>query len=239
MSVTSRGRVGFTLMELLAAVTLMVILGTMLFTVFDNSSGVVREASGRQVVFQQAKLLMEHMERELSGTYMDKGHHLRPFLVTADGHAVAMTTAARVRDTRQDSINYGREGNMGRIGYFLGDGSGGFERHILYRFEYYTLDGSGDDPSEVARAEPFIRNVVAFNVEVFDNGSFRIMGWNSNAAKALPRAVRITLQLTDDRHLAEYDGVDDNGDGVVDDFNETNDTVGQTFQHVAYLGDRS
>jgi len=49
-------------MELLAAVTLMVILGTMLFTVFKNSSLVVSDASGRQAVFQQAKLFMEHIE---------------------------------------------------------------------------------------------------------------------------------------------------------------------------------
>lgn len=233
-----RKRSGFTLMELLAAVTLMVILGTMLFTVFKHSSTVVREAAGRQLVFQQAKLFMEHVERELSGAYANKvgpsasSSRMRPFLVTEGGHHFALVTTAKVRDTRKDSANFGAEANLGRIGYYLRD-------NTLYRYEYYTLYGSGDDQSEINNATPFIVNVVNFNVEVFDNGQFRIMDWNSHNTGAFPRAVRITLQLTDDRYLQEYDGVDDDNNGVVDDPNETNDTIGQTFQHVAYLGDRS
>ena len=71
--------------------------------------------------------------------------------------------------------------------------------------------------------------------DALDGGAVR----NSHDRGAFPHAVRITLQLTDDRHLQEYDGVDDNDNGIVDDPDETGDSIGQTFQHVAYLGDRS
>jgi len=221
-------------MELLAAVTLLAILGTMLFTVFENSSIVVREASGRQMVFQHAKLFMEHIERELGGAYANRGGQMkiRPLLVPADGHAIAMTTAAKVRDTRPDSITYGTEANMGRIGYYLNH-----DEKVLYRFEYYTLYGSDDDPNEVGNAEPFIYNVINFNVECFRDGKFRTVDWNSHSS-GLPRAVRITLQLTDDNHLRYYDGEDNDNDGIIDNYEETRDKVGQTFQHVVYLGGR-
>jgi type II secretion system protein J len=231
----AKGRTGFTLMELLAAVTLMVILGTMLFTVFKNSSLVVRDASGRQLVFQQAKLFMDHIEREASGAYWTKqsrASQMRPFLIANNGQSVAMVTAAKVRDTRGDSPTFGTEANLGRVGYYL-------QGNTLYRFEYYTLYGSGDDAAEVARAVPFLNNVVSFTVECYDNGAFNITNWNSSAG-VLPKAIRITLRLTDDRHLRDYLDMsnDKNGDGVVS-RDEAGDDIGQTFEHVAYLGSRS
>lgn len=227
----------FTLMELLAAVTLLVVLGTMLFTVFEQSSVVVRQASGRQTVFQQAKLLMEHLERELSGAYanrLTRKTEMRPFMVKDNGHHIALTTAAKVRDTNPDSLNYGAEANLGRIGYYFNEAE-----HTIYRYEYYTLYGDDDDPAWVSEATPFIENVINFNIECYDNNSFQLMNWNSNDKKALPRAVRITLRLTDDRHLKYYDGVDNNGNGTVDDYAETEDSIGLTCQQVAYLGDKN
>ena len=43
---------GFTLLELLAAVTILVVLGTLLFEVFDQSSQVIRMGNGRQEIYQ-------------------------------------------------------------------------------------------------------------------------------------------------------------------------------------------
>ena len=249
MSQAGRRSPGFTLMELLAAMTLMVILGTMLFTVFKNSSIVVRDASGRQLVFQQAKLFMDHIEEEANGAYWSKQaatstQKLRPFLVTNNGKSVAMVTAAKMRDTRPDSPNFGTEANLGRVGYFLGDGStqGGktFERNTLYRFEYYTLYGAGEDSTEVINnVTPFLMNVVSFTVECYDNTRFNLIPWDSST-RGLPKAIRVTLRLTDDRHLRDYLNMsnDKNGDGVVDQY-EADDAIGQTFEHVAYLGTRS
>jgi prepilin-type N-terminal cleavage/methylation domain-containing protein len=254
---------GFTLIELLAAVTLMVVLGTMLFTIFQNSSVVVREASGRQMVFQQAKLFMDHIERETAGAFTSasaRATGMRPFLVLNQGHFIGFVTAAKVRDTRdyfdlahtQPNPNFGTEANLGRVGYYLGDGTTTLgdgskaDAHTLYRFEYYTLytaGGPNDDPNEARNASAFINNVVSFTVECYDppgaNGRFYVMDWDSSARGTLPKAVRITLRLTDDAHLKDYNGLDDNADGVIDDFNETQDTIGQTFEHVAYIGNRT
>ncbi len=226
---------GFTLMELLAAITLMVVLGTMLFTVFKSSSDVIRDASGRQLVFQQAKLFMDHIEREASGAYWSKQGRaagMRPFLIADSGRSIAMVTAAKVRDTRPDSPNFGTEANMGRIGYFLRD-------NTLYRYEYYTLYGSGDEATEVSEATPFLTNVVNFTVECFDNGRFTVRDWNSSAG-SLPKAIRITLRITDDRHLSQYLNPDNDRDhnGHIS-RDEAEDDVVQTFQHVAYLGART
>ena len=248
---------GFTLMELLAAVTLMVILGTMLFTVFKNSSQVVSDAQGRQGVLQQAKLFMEHIEAEASGAYWSKQAansptKLRPFLVQNNGTRIAMVTAAKVRDTNPQSIDFGTEANLGRVGYFMGDGTTTLtdssgksytsDKNTLYRFEYYTLYGTGDDAAQTNTATPFINDVVGFTVECWDTASqrFNLIAWDSTGTGTYPRALRVTLRLTDDRHLKEYSNMsnDINSDGVVT-ADEAHDNVGQTFEHVAFLGSRT
>jgi len=59
----------FTLLELLAAVTLLVLLGSMLFEIFGKSSEVVNISNARQEVFQYARAALEFIERELIGAF--------------------------------------------------------------------------------------------------------------------------------------------------------------------------
>ena len=228
---------GFTLLELLAAITLMVILGLMLFQIFGQTSNVVREGSARQQVFQQAKMLTEYLERELSGNFLGQG--MRPLVITVDSSgndSIAMTAAILGRDTRGGSPTFGLETNMARVGYFVRP-----EDRYLYRFEYYGLYGQTDDAAMVAQTQtPFVVNVVSFKVECYDGGEFKSENWNSNdhGGKA-PEAIRIALHVTDAAHLKEYNGIDDDGKNGVDDRDETGDYIGQTFQHVIYLGDQA
>ena len=233
-------------MELLAAVSLMVVLGVMMFQMFDKTSNVVREGSARQLLYQQAKLLTEYLERDLSGTFVESG--MRPLLITVDPSPtgydqIAVSSAMLGRDTRKDSLTFGLESNLARVGYFVKP-----TEHALYRYEYYSLYGSGEDVAARDAAQtPFIINVVGFKVEYFDDNTkqFVNQNWNSTVsgggtvqAPRAPQAIRITLKLTDSTHLKEYNGWDDNGNGMIDDRDETGDNVGETFQHVVYLGDR-
>ncbi|HUU42239.1 MAG TPA: hypothetical protein VMX57_00580, partial [Planctomycetota bacterium] len=59
----------FTLLELLAAVTLLVLLGSMLFEIFGQSAAVVNISNARQEVFQYARAALEFIERELIGAF--------------------------------------------------------------------------------------------------------------------------------------------------------------------------
>ena len=59
----------FTLLELLASITLLVILGSMLFEIFGKASEVVRVSNARQEVFQYARAGLEFLEREIIGAF--------------------------------------------------------------------------------------------------------------------------------------------------------------------------
>ena len=60
---------GFTLLELLASVALLAILGALLFEVFSQSSKVVKIGNARIEIYQYVRALFESMERELQGAF--------------------------------------------------------------------------------------------------------------------------------------------------------------------------
>jgi len=203
-----RKRKAFTLLELLAAITLLVILGSMLFEIFDKSSEVVRISNARQEVFQYARAALEFLEREILGAFTsvdadtasgNKG--MRIYNNDGMGSAcdkreksqgIFFSTGIMARDTRETvggSPNefFGHDVNVARIAYYLNKAPTDagkpeyqhLEKSALYRAEMYDL--TLGTPEE---GGPFVRNCLDFKLHVFNQYSgtaqFAATDWNSD-----------------------------------------------------------
>jgi type II secretory pathway component PulJ len=218
---------GFTLLELLSAVTLLVVLGTLLFEVFDQASQVIRMGNARQEIYQYARVLYETLERELEGNFSQREAALsvassgltRPFRVYTSSQmmpkfdrpvrqgsdALSFTSALVGRDTLETSATYGQTANTAHVAYWLGP-----DNCILSRYESYDLTGSAS-----GRGWEFALNVLEFRIQCFDQWNspcgFQRMDWESastvpsGARRGLPDAVLITIKLTDRDHVGMYE----------------------------------
>jgi len=219
-------RQGFTLLELLAAVTLLVVLGALLFEIFGQASAVMRIGSGRQEVFEYARILFETFQGELSGVIGvgDTGPEAvgTPFRIDTSPGAIAafnqalgvnvregsdslsFTSALVGRDSMPNSPTRGQVANVAYVAYWLTPGD-----CVLNRYESYdvTLPAAG-------RGWEFALNVLDFRADVLDPWAggvgFERKDWNSGdtvssgARRGVPTAVRVTTKLTDGGHLNLY-----------------------------------
>jgi len=220
------GHRGFTLLELLAAVALLVLLGSMLFQIFGQASRVVRIGTGRQEVFEYARILFETLQSELDGVIGVRnagpegtGTPFRinnsPAAVTAfeqafgvqvreGSDAFSLTSALVGRDTLEGSPTRGEVANVAYVAYWLTSGDS-----VLNRYESYNVvePGSG-------RGWEFALNVLEFRIDVLDQWAdgvaFERKDWDSRdtvssgAQRGVPEAVRVTIKLTDGGHVDLY-----------------------------------
>ena len=217
---------GFTLLELLAAVTLLVLLGSLLFQVFGQASTVMRIGSGRQEVFEYARILFEMLRGELDGVIgvRDAGPDGTgsPFRVGTSQEAVAVfkqaigvdvregsdvlsfTSALVGRDTLEGSPTRGEVANVAHVAYWLTSGDS-----VLNRYESYNLA----EPS-TGRGWEFALNVLEFRIDFVDQWAgavaFERKDWDSRdtvssgARRGMPETLRVTIKLTDADHIDLY-----------------------------------
>ena len=217
----------FTLLELLASITLLVILGSMLFEIFHSSSEVVRISNARQEVFQYARAALEFMEREIRGAFTGcdanvstgiKGMRIYKNANMSvekrdDSEGIFFSTGIMARDTRETvggSPNpyFGHDVNVARVAYYLNDERSELWKSAIYRSEMYNLTTSV--PEE---GTPFVRNCLYFNIKVFDQFTgvqqFQTTDWNSDEVinvggfarrRGLPKAIYFEMRITDEHH---------------------------------------
>lgn len=138
----------FTLLELLAAITLLVILGTMLFQIFGKASEIVRVSNARQEIYQYARAALEFLEREISGAFTSvdanidlqggntgiKGmriYHNNSMGASCQkregSQGIFFSTGIMARDTRETvggnpNPFFGHDVNVARVAYYLNAG---------------------------------------------------------------------------------------------------------------------
>ena len=224
----------FTLLELLAAVTLLVILGALLFEVFSKATDVVRTTNSRQEIFQYARAALEFMEREIGGAFTsvdgDPSKGNKGFRVYSSGESMGSEAKGRVesegmffstgiiaRDTREklpngsDNPFFGHDVNVARISYYLNDETRELKNAAIYRGEIYNLV---DEHPE--KGEEFVRNCLDFRIFVLnqydEEPQFKPQSWNSDEdvddmdrRMGLPRAVQLHMRMTDERHANRYE----------------------------------
>lgn len=195
----SRNR-AFTLLEVLAAVTLLVLLFSMLFQIFGTASEIVEISRARQEVFQYGRASLEFLERELGGAFVgsdgntttgNKGmkiYNTWDMNLTKNANAdeedeeeiqkrrtdtqgIFFSTAIMARDTR-------KERNKAKNPYYGRDVN-------VARVAYYLNDEKENlDQSALYRSElyvlteanpeeggPFVRNCLYFFLDVLDQYS--------------------------------------------------------------------
>jgi len=226
-----RDKKAFTLLELLASVTLLVILGGMLFEIFGRSSEVVRVSSARQEVYQYARAALEFMEREILGAFTgvdaDVGSGIKGMRIYKndnmgvqkrdDSEGIFFSTGIMARDTREtvdgaDNPYFGHDVNCARVAYYLNDEKVRLDKSAIYRTEMYDLTIGTPEAGN-----PFVRNCLFFNIKVFDQYSgirqFQTLDWNSDETisvggnarrRGLPRSVYVEMRITDARYAKQY-----------------------------------
>ena len=201
-------RNAFTLLELLAAVTLLVVLGAMLFQVFQQASGVVEIGNARQELFQYARAALEFLQREVTGAFtgsdsynaLNAGNGVRGMVVYASGTGMGanvtrrtgsqgmfFTSGVMARDMRQNypdgSANpyFGHDVNCARIAYYLNNETQQLVNAAVCRSESYTLNVIDPDCGGA-----FLRNCLFFTIELmspFPNENptqFQVVDWDSD-----------------------------------------------------------
>jgi len=159
------------------------------------------------------------------------------------------TAGVRSRDPRRDEdgrLNpyFGHDVQCFRVAYYLNDETDNLANAHLYRFE--TPDITGTD---LDAGMPFVRCCLQFDVRVMppfaqpDATGFCATDWQSDGdvmlagysrRRGLPRAVEITMRVTDARHAPYYHWDSTLREWQLDD-GETDDAV-QTFRSIVYFG---
>jgi hypothetical protein len=273
----TRGKRAFTLLELLASVTLLVILGALLFEVFSKSSEVVRVTSARQEIFQYARAALEFLDREVTGSFTscdaDTANGIKGFRVyaaagnnslgvakRAQSEAMFYSTGLIARDMRpyvpvgSNTPNpfFGHDVNVARVAYYLNSEIVDLSKASLMRAEKYDLTIGALDSSDPG--DEFVMNCMDFRIQVLSQYvtpvDFSYTDWNSDDTittgghtrrMGLPRGVRVSFKMTDDRHAKLYQW---NGSKNVWELKAgydpaSSDPVVQSFTQAINLGRRS
>ena len=248
----------FTLLELLAAITLLMVLGGLLFEVFGQASHVMRIGTARQEIYQFARALFETLERELAGaigqrdaafavTNNPNNPQSRPFRVYTSGsaigkfglpvregtHAMSFTSALIGRDTIEGSATYGQTANVAHVAYWVSP-----DNWELNRYESYDLALSA-----AGRGWEFALNVLEFRIRCLDQWRgpvrFHAMDWestltvSSGARRGLPLAVMVTIKLTDKHHIGDYEfDADEKKSKLKDGLTPDDDPMAQEFRQI-------
>jgi prepilin-type N-terminal cleavage/methylation domain-containing protein len=190
-----RKRDAFTLLELLAAVSLLVILGTMVFQIFDSASEVVRTSASLQEIFQYGRAALDFLERELTGGFTGvdaqldvnggntgvKGmriYHNDAMGVARrsdnDSQAIFFSSGVMARDMSGDPNTnpfFGHDVNCARIAYYMNPGpttAGSPDFNRLEKSAIYRSEMYDLTIGTPQEGWIFVKNCLYFKIMVLD-----------------------------------------------------------------------
>lgn len=197
---------GFTLLEIILAVTILALIGTMIYGGFSqtalNKARIEEDVDHSRIVH----MALERMTRELSMAFVST--HVNPSL-----DLQVQNTAFVGKDNgRQDRIDFtsfshrrlyrnAPESDQNEISYFVTEHPDDPDISVLARREQNRID---DDPRRGGKSQILVENVEELNIEYFDPLlSEWVDTWDSVNTLAqpnrLPAQVRIRLAVRDPR----------------------------------------
>lgn len=199
-------RRGFTLLEVILAITVLALIGTMIYGGFSqtalNKARVEEDVNHSRVIH----MALERMTRELSMAFVST--HVNPSLDLRVSNT-AFIGKDNGRDDRIDFTSFShrrlyrnaRESDQNEISYFVTEHPDEPEMNVLARREQNRID---DDPRRGGKSQILVENVEEFNLEYFDPLlSEWVETWDSVNTLAqpnrLPTQVRIRLSVKDPR----------------------------------------
>lgn len=203
-------RRGFTLLEIMLAVAVLALVGTMIYSGFSqtalNKARIEEDVEHSRIIH----MALERMARELTMAFVST--HVNPSL---DLRVVdtAFIGKDNGKDDRIDFTSFShrrlyrnaRESDQNEISYFVTEHPDEPGVLVLARREQNRID---EDPRRGGKSQILVENVVEFNVEYFDPLlTDWVQTWNTEDMLAqpnrLPTQVRIRLAVKDPRRRGE------------------------------------
>lgn len=184
---------GFTLIEILVAMTLMAIIGVLGFRGLDNVQHASERLSGTAARWQEIALASDRIGRDVHQAFAVPGR-------ASDGRETPAWLTRRWVDERPESAQlvFSRLGNgdgdVQRIGYrwdkaSSNDASGGGKLSLLV--------WSSVDAVLPARSYPLLDGVTKLELAYLDRQGNWLTDWPTAMARQLPRALRLVLTLVE------------------------------------------
>ena len=199
-------RRGFTLLEIILAVSVLALVGTMIYGGFSqtalNKARIEEDVEQSRVVH----MALERMVRELSMAFVSTHVNPSPDLRVVETAFIGKDNG---RDDRIDFTSFSHrrlyrnahESDQNEISYFVTEHPDDPDVQVLARREQNRID---DDPRRGGKSQILVENVEEFNLEYFDPLlSDWVQTWDTEDVLAqpnrLPTQVRILLAVTDPR----------------------------------------
>lgn len=197
---------GFTLLEIILAVTILALIGTMIYGGFSqtalNKARVEEDADHSRIVH----MTLERMTRELTMAFVST--HVNPSLDLR----VVETAFIGKDHGNEDRIDFtsfshrrlyrnAKESDQNEISYFVTEHPDDPRVDVLARREQNRID---EDPRRGGKSQILVEHVTEFNIEYFDPLiTDWVQTWDSEdmlaQANRLPTQVRIRLSVEDPR----------------------------------------
>ncbi len=181
---------GFTLLEVLVAITIIAILLTTVYGVFNSVSAAKQRLETEGEGYHQARILFDRIGRELRGAYFDPQKKDTLFI----GGATAISKYPYLSLTTTAGTPYGgRQGGISRIIYELRpdpEAGRGENTHVLLRNEYSYFDPEGEQREGYRLAT----GIGEMKVRFYRQGQWT-EEWNARTDGGLPELVEVTLSL--------------------------------------------
>ena len=201
---------GFTLLEIILAVAVLAVVGTMVYGGFSqtalNKARVEEDVEHSRIVH----MALERMARELTMAFVST--HANPSL---DLRVVetAFIGKNNGKDDRVDFTSFShrrlyrnaRESDQNEISYFVTQHPDDRDVQVLARREQNRID---EDPRRGGKSQILVENIEEFNLEYFDPLlSDWVQAWDTEDVLAqpnrLPTQIRILLSVKDPRRRGE------------------------------------
>jgi general secretion pathway protein J len=197
-----RGQSGFTLIEVMVAVTIIAIVSTLIYTGFSQTSRNKQRIEGDLERHHEIRMGLERMARELSMAYVSAQLNanmalqvVKTALVGTDaarGSRIDFTTFSHQRLYRD-----AHESDQNELSYYMDEDPNDKGRRALIRREQRRVD---DDPLKGGQAQVMIGNVSKFELSYLDplSGEW-LTTWDTTQAamqpNRLPTQVRIKVTV--------------------------------------------
>jgi type II secretion system protein J len=189
---------GFTLIEVLISITILLVIMTMIYSSFSNSSNTIRICRDRIDIYQTARMTLERMAEDISCAFPPKRRldDVQYGFIGEDRELDGMPadTLSFISTSRLKFTQGFRESGLCEIGYSI-ETDPETDEYVLYRRQDDTIDEEIDRGGIVNELAEQIRGI---DLEYYDEKGTKWDRWHFDDRGSLPTMVEITVSLEDE-----------------------------------------
>jgi general secretion pathway protein J len=198
---STRSRIGMTLIEVMVAMTMFAAVGALVYGGFSQTSRAKKTLDTQLERYHELSMALERMVRELSMAYVSTNFNplatqptMRTAFVGKDsgfGDRIDFTSVSHTRIYRD-----AKESDQNELSYFVTDDPAGHGK-VLARRMQPRID---DKPQEGGRVEIMLTDVLEFDLEYLDPVTWEwVRSWDTTSGTGqtnrLPAQVKIMLTI--------------------------------------------